>query len=139
MVDAEEYARWRAMADDAAALINVQRTAGADHWACFMAEQAAQFAVKALLHGLGAGGWGHDLVDLGERMEAALEDRLPSEARDALIRLSRHYIATRYPDAHAGGTPAAHYGPADAQQAMTDADVVLGFVQSRWSLLVGES
>ncbi|MGH9228819.1 MAG: HEPN domain-containing protein [Acidimicrobiales bacterium] len=38
------------------------------NWRCFLAEQAAQMAMKALLHGLGRGPWGHDLVDLGNRL-----------------------------------------------------------------------
>lgn len=121
------------MADEAAQLAAIQQRSGLSHWACFFAEQAAQFAAKAMLHGLGSGGWGHDLVDLGERVATALDDPLPGPVSEAMLRLSRHYIATRYPDAHAGGTPGAHYGPADANQAVADAGVVLAFVAEHWT------
>ncbi|HSH61179.1 MAG TPA: hypothetical protein VK988_16375 [Acidimicrobiales bacterium] len=36
------------------------------------AEQSAQLAVKALLHGVVEGGWGHDLVELGQVWSTAL-------------------------------------------------------------------
>lgn len=43
---------------------------GAHHnWRCFLAEQAAQMAMKALLHGLGRGPWGHDLMELGKALD----------------------------------------------------------------------
>ncbi|MGH2736718.1 MAG: HEPN domain-containing protein [Actinomycetota bacterium] len=41
---------------------DVQHAAALHNWACFAAEQAAQLALKGLLHGLGLGPWGHDLV-----------------------------------------------------------------------------
>ncbi len=33
-------------------------------WACFQAQQAAEKALKALIHGLGVGVWGHSIVEL---------------------------------------------------------------------------
>ena len=135
-LDDEEYGRWREEAARAAAGAQLQSEAGLHNWACFAAEQAAQLAVKALLHGLGRGPWGHDLVRLGDALdEAGVE--VPREIGDAMRRLGRHYIPARYPDAHPGGTAGAHYGETDAVEALADAQRVLAFVDSAWESLRG--
>jgi HEPN domain-containing protein len=132
--DEPEFERWRAEADRALASARVQADAGLHNWACFAAEQAAQLATKALLHGLGRGPWGHDLVRLGEVAGAAGVDLQP-DVMDAMRRLGRHYIPARYPDAHPSGPAAAHYGGADSAEAIRDAEVVLGAVDEAWRSL----
>jgi HEPN domain-containing protein len=135
-LDEEEFRRWRDEADRALASARLQAEAGLHNWACFAAEQAAQLAVKGLLHGLGRAPWGHDLVRFGAAMtEAGIE--LPSRIGDALRRLSRHYIPARYPDAHPSGPPGTHYGETDAGQAIEDGDELLSFVDRIWSELRG--
>lgn len=135
-VDDEEFGRWRGEADRALSGARVQADAGLHNWTCFGAEQAAQLATKALLHGLGRGPWGHDLVRLGElAREAGVE--VPDEIAAVLRRLGRHYIPARYPDAHAMGEPGAHYGDSDAREAIADAEAVLAFVDRAWSGLHG--
>ncbi|HEX9122434.1 MAG TPA: HEPN domain-containing protein [Actinomycetota bacterium] len=54
-MDTEEFERWRGEADRALEGGRLQAAAGLHNWACFAAEQAAQLAMKALLHGLGRG------------------------------------------------------------------------------------
>lgn len=71
MVDGPEYARWRKDAGSALRSAELQADAKLHNWACFAAEQAAQLATKALLHGLGAAPWGHDLEELGRRLAEA--------------------------------------------------------------------
>lgn len=135
-LDEDEYRRWRGEADRALESARLQSDAGLHNWACFAAEQAAQLAMKAILHGLGRGPWGHDLVRLGVFAgEADLE--LPAEVADVLRRLSRHYIPARYPDAHPGGSPADHYGRSDSDEALRDARAVLAFVDGAWAALHG--
>jgi HEPN domain-containing protein len=138
MFDRSEYRRWRREADDALKGARLQAEGGLHNWACFLAEQSAQLAVKGLLHGVGQGAWGHDLVALGGALEAALERDLPDPLRSALQRLSRHYIPARYPDAHPSGTPGAHYGPEDVRQALADVAVVLEYVNERWLALTSD-
>lgn len=135
-LDAEEFQRWREEADRALESARRESGAGAHNWSCFLAEQSAKLTVKALLHGLGRGPWGHDLMRLGrEATEASLE--VPSEVEDAFARLSRHYIPARYPDAHPGGSAASRYRPSDSAEAIADAERVLGFVDRRWNELRG--
>lgn len=135
-LDREEFQRWRQEADRALRAARLQAESGLHNWACFAAEQAGQLGLKALLHGLGRGPWGHDLVRLGEMAQAAGLD-VPDEVWAALRRLGRHYIASRYPDAHAAGSPGAHYGPEDAQEAVADAQRVLNYVDRVWGSLDG--
>ena len=135
-LDAEEFRRWRDEADRALAAAQLQGDAGLHNWACFVAEQAAQLALKALLHGLGRAPWGHDLVHLGGMaQDAGLEP--PETVADALRRLSRHYIPARYPDAHPSGPPGMHYGASDAKEALRDAGKVLDFADRTWEMLNG--
>jgi HEPN domain-containing protein len=133
-LDRAEHARWREEADRALRHAELAAADDVHNWACFSAEQAAQLAVKALLHGLGRAPWGHDLAALGEQLGAAgLE--LANEDRDRLLRLARHYVAARYPDAHAGGSPGRRYSQSDADQALADARAILGAVDRAWDEL----
>jgi HEPN domain-containing protein len=138
MLDQTEFDRWCRMAFDAADTADGQVERAA-HWACFLTEQASQFICKGLFHGLGLPAWGHDPVDLGERLRTDAGLRVDGEIMDALARLSRHYIATRYPDAHAAGTPSAHYRRVDAEQAVVDARHIIDFVDRQWSLLIKDA
>lgn len=117
----------------AADRVNVK---GSYHWACFLAEQTAQLAVRALLHGVGSGATGHDLPAFGRRLSEALDTEISGAVDAALKRLSRHYIPPRYPDAHAADGPETHYGPEDGIEALADTDVVIDFVVSTWQALV---
>lgn len=134
MVDDQEFRRWRSSAEDAA---DAARTLAstAPHSACFLFEQAAQLAVKGLLHGVGTGAWGNDLVALGERLAEALGDPLPADVHAALARLSRFYIGTRYADALPGGSPASHFVPDDARSAESDLLAVVRHVDVTWKSL----
>lgn len=136
-LDAEEFGRWRGEADRALESARVQLERELHNWACFSAEQAAQLAVKGLLHGLGRGPWGHDLDRLGTMVIAA-GVALPQEMIDRMHRLSRHYIPARYPDAHPGGQPGEHYGAHDAEEAIVDAESIIGFVDGVWVEVHGD-
>lgn len=135
-IDDEEYGRWREEADRALAGARLQAGGGLHNWACFGAEQASKLAVKALLHGLGRGPWGHDLRRMGDWLPEAGVN-VPAELADAMRRLGRHYIASRYPDAHASGPPGTHYGASDSDQAIADAGAILEFVGRSWESLRG--
>jgi HEPN domain-containing protein len=135
-LDLDEFSRWREEADRARRHSQLAAAEGLHNWACFSAEQAAQLAVKGLLHGLGRAPWGHDLVGLGDKLGAAGLD-VPERARDAMLRLGRHYMPARYPDAHPAGAPGSRYGQADARQALADCDAVLALVDNAWRELEG--
>lgn len=127
MLDDPEFTRWRESADDALQASRDNAQTGWHNWACLIAEQSAQLAVKGVLHAAGRGGRarGHDLVRLVET--AAQDAALPlsEDVRRASIRLARHYLPSRYPDALPGGTPRRRYTPSDAKEAIADAETVL--------------
>ncbi len=141
ILDDPEYDRWRRAADSSLEMARLAADHGHHHHACLHAEQAAQQAVKGLLHGVGAGAGarGHDLTALGALAEEALGANLSEELRTALGRLSRHYLPSRYPDALPGGAPGDHYRQDDSRQAVTDAVAVLGFVDRWWQALATAS
>lgn len=131
-LDQEEFRRWREDADAALASARLQTPGGPYNWACFAAEQAAQLAIKALLHGLGQAPWGHDLDRLRQLTEAAGVD-LGDETAHRLRRLGRHYIPSRYADNHASGAASEHYDERDAVEAVADAEAILAFVDRAWA------
>jgi len=135
LLDRTEFDRWREAADHARDAASVQAEAGYHNWACFLAEQAAQLGLKGLLRGIGAAGWGHDLVDLGRMVAEALDESLSGALKNGLRRLSRHYIPARYPDAYPAGSPGEHYGIEDSATALEDAQRVLEFVDRTWNRL----
>lgn len=92
--------------------------------------------MKALLHGVGRGPWGHDLPRLGD-LAGQAGVKVPGEVIDAMRRLGRHYIPARYPDAHASGPAGTHYGEADADEAVGDSEAILAFVDQTWESLHG--
>ena len=136
MVDEPEFVRWRKDADSALRSAELQADAALHNWACFAAEQAAQLAVKALLHGIGAAPWGHDLEELGVRLDAAGVP-VGAKVRASLLRLKRHYIPARYADAHPGGAASDQYLESDARAAIADSEAILTFVDDAWQRLAG--
>lgn len=134
-LDRAEFERWRAQAGSALETAALARKGGRCEWSCFLCEQAAQLAVKGVLHAVGLDAWGHDLAVLAARAREVHGAAFSSAVQDAAIRLSRHYIATRYPDAHASGAPSLHYTDADAEQASRDARGVLAAVDGAWATL----
>ncbi len=136
LLDEDEFRRWRSEADRALEGARVQATASLHNWSCFLAEQAAQLAIKGFLHGIGQAPWGHDLVRLGQ-LAASSGTELPEDVAARLRRLSRHYVPARYPDALPGGPPGSYYGPSDSVEAVGDAEALVAFVDAAWEALGG--
>jgi HEPN domain-containing protein len=137
-IDVEEFGRWLEQADRAIDSARLLADGGRHDWACFLAEQGAQLAVKGLLHGIGHEAWGHDLTVLTARAATALGATWARPMRDEAARLARHYIPARYPDAHPSGAPGAHYEPSDSEQALADASALREAVVAAWDLLTGD-
>jgi len=135
-MDAAEFDRWRSDAEQALGAACTMAETGRHNWACFLAEQTAQLALKGLLHGIGAGGFGHSLTKLGEDA-AGVGLALEPPALDALARLGRHDQPARYADTHVRGPAHAQYTASDAEQALADARLVLEVVDGAWGALDG--
>lgn len=119
-----EALRWteQARRDLAAARYNAE--GGHHNVACYLAQQAAEKALKAVLYAAGAETvLGHSASDLAK--SAATEDASLAVIAAAATRLDRYYIPTRYPNGLPGGIPADAFGADDAAHAIDDAEAVV--------------
>ena len=88
--------------------------------ACFISQQAAEKAVKAIVYGSGERlVRGHSIVEIVDQFA----DRVPElkDLRAAGKSLDEHYIASRYPNGVAEGPPFAAYDRPKAEEAMAAA------------------
>ena len=94
-------------------------------WACFASQQSSEKALKAVYQSLGGEARGHDLDGLLQGLEERVS--VPDELMDCAAELGKHYIATRYPNAHAEGPPSRHYTQREARRAVEHAREILRF------------
>lgn len=119
---------WLRQADRDLAHARRALEAGDYEWACFAAQQAAEKAVKGLLQHLGIDAWGHSVAFLLAALPEA--SRPDASVLDGAKELDRHYIPSRYPDAHPAGAPADFYTRADARRAIGHAERIMAHVRS---------
>lgn len=115
----------QALHDQQAARRNAE--IGIYDWACFMAQQGADKALKALIQHCGGDAWGHSLRELGGLLPERIT--VPREVHENLPLLDRYYIPTRYPNGIDRGAPAETYGARDAETAIGLCDTVVRFVE----------
>jgi HEPN domain-containing protein len=101
---------------------------GRDNLACFLAQQAAEKALKGFLYASGEESvWGHSVADLCDRAGEK------SATLRALVRsgasLDVYYIPTRYPNGLPGGLPADAFGADDAARAIERATEIIEAVE----------
>jgi HEPN domain-containing protein len=94
--------------------------------ACFSAQQAAELAIKALHQKRGRVELGHSVYQLLQKAEDA-----PPELVNAARVLDRYYIPTRYPNGFPEGAPMDFYDRPTAEEAVSYAAAILGFVRER--------
>jgi HEPN domain-containing protein len=125
----EEAGRWLRQAQSDFRLLAVVRDAGKHDTCCFLAQQAAEKALKAYLFLQGEELLlTHSVFRLCAT--AAHYDAAFEEVRERAKVLDFYYVEARYPNA-LGNTPADFYGPADSAQAIEMARTVLEAVQDR--------
>jgi HEPN domain-containing protein len=125
ITDKEECKRWLEQAENTLQSAEKDKQAGDYNWCCFKAQQAAEFALKGLLYGIGVSAVGHSLLKLlGELEKRGF--RTSEITRDARI-LDRHYIPTRYVNAHAEGAPFEFYDLPTAEEALKSARKIVDF------------
>lgn len=97
--------------------------------ASFYAHQAAEKAAKALLYSLNEAPWGHSvrvlLERFYERKGRKADEKIIAYARE----LDRHYISSRYPNAHPDGTPHEAYDAFTSERAIKAAKEIIKFVE----------
>ena len=128
-----EARRWlkQALHDRDAARLN--RDHGFHEHACFVAQQAAEKALKAFLYARGQGPViGHSTLVLSQ--EAGGLESAFIGLGDACRRLDQLYIPTRYPNGLPAGVPHDFYDRGLADTALADLDTVITCVQRFVSL-----
>jgi len=127
MFDSEEYKRWMDQAEYTLKSAESDMRAGFYSWACFKAQQAGEYAVKALLYGMGIMAYGHSIKKLLDVLSQRID--VPSELFNRARLLDRHYIPPRYPDAYIEGSPYEYYGENDAREAINSAREIVEFIR----------
>ncbi len=133
-VDVSEFERWMLMAERTLESALRDLEAGDYNWACFKAHQAGEFAVKALLYGMGKPTRGHAITRLLRELSGYVE---VDAVLEAAALLDKFYVPTRYVDAWSEGVPYEYYTRRDAEAALSAAQTLMGFVRKVWGSLSG--
>ena len=94
-------------------------------WACFIAQQAAEKAIKAVYQKNGGVAWGHSVVDLLQGLPGDCD--VPTDLLKVARNLDRWYIQARYPDGFPQGKPGDYVDREDAEDAISGAGRILQF------------
>ena len=97
--------------------------------AAFYAHQAAEKAVKALLYYVNEAPWGHSVRVLLERYFRRVGVEPNQELLTYARELDRHYIPSRYPNAHPAGTPHEAYDEETSRRALNASRNIIEFVR----------
>ena len=129
LFDQDEFNRWFNQAE------HTLRSATSDmdredyDWSCFKSQQAAEYAVKALLRGLGKEAIGHSVLKLTAEL-GETGCRIGEELKGRARSIDKHYIPPRYPNAYAEGSPFEFYDRKTAEEAIDNASEILEFITS---------
>lgn len=120
----DEGRRWLAQAardlDDARLLSEH----GRHNLACYLSQQSAEKALKAVLYFRGEQTvLGHSVAILAKRAGETADEIAALAARAAT--LDKFYVPTRYPNGLPGGIPSDAFDADDAKRAVADAEAVL--------------
>lgn len=113
---------------DTAALLHRN---GRHNAACFYAQQAAEKAAKALLYPINQAPWGHSVRLPLERYAQLSSDSEAAGLIPLARDLDRHYIPSRYPNAHPEGTSHEAYDEDTSKEAIIRAEKIISFVNQR--------
>jgi HEPN domain-containing protein len=108
-------------------------SSGFPEWACFIAQQAAEKALKAVYQKGGGVAWGHSVADLLHGLEQKYT--VPESLAKAGRSLDRWYVQARYPDGFPTGKPGDYVDQEDAAYAIDGARRILQFSEG---LLAGD-
>lgn len=136
LFDDDEFERWLRQGEDTLRSAESDLKNGHFNWACFKCQQAAEYATKAALRGLGRAAAGHSVLQLLEELKT-LGSEVTPELESSARTLDRLYIPTRYPNAHPAGSPFEFYDEGISQQAIACAETILDFVRKEKEKCVG--
>jgi HEPN domain-containing protein len=98
---------------------------GSFEWSCFVAQQAAEKAVKAVFQKLNAVAWGHSVLDLMKVLSR--KTTVTEELLNCARTLDRYYVPTRYPNSFESGSPYEYFTRKDAEDALVCSKRIIEF------------
>ena len=96
-------------------------------WISFIAQQAAEKAVKSLFYKLNMEPWGHSISKLLEEVKEKVD--VPDDIIECSKYLDKLYIPTRYPNGFSEGYPGKYYTEDEARKAIDYAEKIIVFVK----------
>ena len=99
--------------------------------AVFYAHQAAEKAIKALLYSTNQAAWGYSIRVLLTRYFETINKEPLTKLITCARELDRHYIPSRYPNAHPEGTPHEAYDEETSLRAINCGKEIVKFVKER--------
>jgi HEPN domain-containing protein len=121
----ERSTDWIGQAERDLSMAEQAANSGFPEWACFISQQAAEKALKAVFQKAGGTAWGHSVADLlrGLEKKYSIPDGLVKEGRS----LDRWYVQARYPNGFPAGKPGDYVDSEDAEHAINGARRILQF------------
>lgn len=133
-MDVEEFNRWISMSKRTLESARGDEERGDYNWACFKAHQASEFALKALLYGIGKPTRGHSITHLLNELNNIIQ--VSGNIMDLGRFLDKFYVPTRYVDAWSEGMPYEYFTRNDAETAIKAAERIIKFVEDLWRILL---
>ena len=120
-----EAKRWLNTAIEDLRAAQVLQEGGLFSHACFLAQQCAEKALKAMWYLLDQDPWGHSVQRLVKEYPIPTHIPDPEDWLQRAALLDRYYIPTRYPNGLPDLTPGESYFAEDARQAIEQAQFFL--------------
>ncbi|MBI2885694.1 MAG: HEPN domain-containing protein [Chloroflexi bacterium] len=121
----ERSADWLAQAERDLEMARLALQGGIYEWACFVSQQAAEKAVKALYESLHGTTRGHSVSRLLQLLPAEVAP--PVELLDKARTLDQYYIQPRNPNGFDVGAPKDYYTQENATLALEHAKTIVEF------------
>jgi len=134
ILDQEEFKRWLNMAKQTLKSAKLDLEGEFYNWACFKSHQSAEYAVKALIRGIGEQSYGHSVYKLLATLNK-LRFSVPSKLISFAKTLDQYYTPTRYPDVWIEGVPYEYYSKETAEKAIEYASRIINWVEETWRKL----
>ena len=138
MLDEKEFERWMKMAKLTLNSARGDLERGDYNWSCFKSHQGAEFATRALFHGLGLEATGHSILRLMRKLKEE-SININEDLISAASMLDKYYIPTRYVSAWSEGIPQEYYTKEEAENAIRLASLIIDSIEEIWKSLKKES
>lgn len=121
----DRFSDWLRQAERDLAVAESLAAGGYHEWAAFAARQGSEKAVKGLVQSMKGASRGHSITGILQWIRQAAG--VPGAVMDAARELDQVYLAARYPNGFASGTPADYFSEATSQRLLAHARTISEF------------